>query len=83
MERITVNYMDVVMTLYEDEWMFWDDIAGRYILKHASNDPNTANIIDAAAYYADSMVVARRKRKRVKLPVSGTAVDTSNAPTAL
>lgn len=71
------------MTIYEDEWAFWDDIAGRYILKHAGTESNTANIIYAAAYYADSMVVARRKRKRVKLSVSGTAADVSDAPAAI
>lgn len=54
------------MTIYEDEWGFWDDIAGRYILKHAGTDANTDNIVKAAGYYADSMVSERRKRKRIK-----------------
>ena len=34
------------MKIYEDEWAFWDDIVGRYILKHAGTDPNTRNIIE-------------------------------------
>ncbi|HJR32553.1 MAG TPA: hypothetical protein VJ889_27835 [Pseudomonas sp.] len=56
------------MTIYEDEWAFWDDIAGRYILKNANTDPNTGNIIEAAGFYADAMVVERRKRRRAKVP---------------
>lgn len=71
------------MTIYEDEWAFWDDISARYILKHANIDPNTANIIDAAGYYADAMVVERRKRKRVKLSVSGAAAEVLDAPAAI
>lgn len=54
------------MTIYEDEWAFWDDIAGKYIFKHAGVDLNTDIIIKGAGYYADSMVLERRKRKRVK-----------------
>jgi hypothetical protein len=74
---------DVVMTIYEDEWLFWDDIAARYILKWATTEPNTDDVIGAAAHYADSMVVERRKRKRLKQPVSGATADSSNAPAAL
>lgn len=58
-----------VMTVYEDEWAFWDDIAGKYILKHAETDHNVKNVIDAASTYADLMVIARRKRKSAKVPV--------------
>lgn len=54
------------MTIYEDEWAFWDDIAGKYILKNAGADLNTDIIIKAAGYYADSMILERRKRRRVK-----------------
>lgn len=54
------------MTIYEDEWAFWDDIAGKYILKHAAVDHNVDKVIDAAGVYADLMVLARRKRKRLK-----------------
>lgn len=54
------------MTIYEDEWAFWDDIAGKYIFKHAGVDLNTDIIIKGAGYYADSMVLERRKRKRMK-----------------
>ncbi|AXJ07125.1 hypothetical protein CFN16_24230 [Pseudomonas fluorescens] len=54
------------MTIYEDEWAFWDDIAGKYIFKHAGVDQNTDTIIRNAGYYADSMILERRKRKRVK-----------------
>lgn len=71
------------MTVYEDEWAFWDDIAARYILKHAGTESNTANIVDAAGYYADAMIVERRKRKRVKLPVVGAAADVTDAPAAI
>lgn len=52
------------MTIYEDEWAFWDDIAGKYIFKHAGVDPNTDIVIKSAGVYADSMVLERRKRKR-------------------
>lgn len=58
-----------VVTVYEDEWEFWDDIAGKYILKHAETDHNVNNVIEAASTYADRMVVARRKRKSAKVPV--------------
>lgn len=58
------------MTLYEDERAFWDDIAGKYILKHAGADQNVSKHIDAATTYADRMVIARRKRKIEKAPVS-------------
>lgn len=57
-----------VMTVYEDEWAFWDDIAGKYILKHAETDHNVNNVIEAASTYADRMVIARRKRKPAKIP---------------
>lgn len=52
--------------IYEDEWAFWDDIAGKYIFKHAGVDLNTDIVLKAAGYYADSMVLERRKRNRVK-----------------
>lgn len=58
------------MTIYEDERAFWDDIAGKYILKHAETDHNVNKVIDAAATYADLMVVIRRKRKFLKAPDS-------------
>jgi len=58
------------MTLYEDERGFWDDIAGKYILKHAGADQNVSKHIDAATTYADRMVIARRKRKVEKVPAS-------------
>jgi hypothetical protein len=61
-----INNKDEVMTIYEDEWAFWDDIAGKYILKHAAVDHNVDKVIDAAGVYADLMVLARRKRKRLK-----------------
>ncbi|MBJ7370391.1 MULTISPECIES: hypothetical protein [Pseudomonas] len=56
------------MTLYEDERAFWDDIAGKYILKHAGTDHNVSHVIEAAAIYADRMVMARRKRKTENIP---------------
>jgi hypothetical protein len=56
------------MTIYEDEWAFWDDIAGKYIFKHADTDQNVSKVIDAAGVYADLMVVARRKRRAGKIP---------------
>ena len=61
------------MTLYEDEYAFWDDIVGRYLLKVASTDHNLTHIIEGAGFYADSMVLERRKRKRSKLPVAEVA----------
>jgi len=57
------------MTIYEDERAFWDDIAGKYILKHADTDHNVEYVIEAASTYADRMVIARRKRKSEKVPV--------------
>ena len=69
------------MTVYEDEWAFWDDIAGRYIFKHAGSDHNVTHVIEAAAVYADLMVIERRKRKAAKIPdndiprVSATAAS--------
>jgi len=59
---------DESMTVYEDEWEFWDDIAGKYILKNAGTDHNAGLVIEAAANYADRMVIARRKRKSEKVP---------------
>ncbi|SEM95114.1 hypothetical protein SAMN04487857_107175 [Pseudomonas sp. ok272] len=56
------------MTIYEDEYAYWDDISGKFILKHASNDIGAKDIIEAAAYYADEMILQRRKRKRAKNP---------------
>ncbi|MBT9267445.1 hypothetical protein KKQ10_21415 [Pseudomonas sp. MG-9] len=56
------------MTVYEDEWAFWDDIAGKYIFKHADTDRNVTNVIEAAGVYADLMVIARRKRRAAKIP---------------
>lgn len=56
------------MTIYEDEWAFWDDIAGKYVFKHADTDQNVSKVIDAAGIYADLMVVARRKRRAGKIP---------------
>jgi len=56
------------MTVYEDEWAFWDDIAGKYIFKHADTDLNVANVIEAAGIYADLMVIARRKRRAGRIP---------------
>lgn len=63
------NEKDEVMTVYEDEWPFWDDIAGKYILKHAETDHNVSRVIEAASIYADLMVIARRKRKSEKVPI--------------
>ena len=63
------------MIIYEDEWAFWDDIAGKYILKHAAVDNNVDKVIDAAGVYADLMVLERRKRKRIKLPVKEASVS--------
>lgn len=62
------------MSIYEDEWAFWDDIAGKYILKHAAVDHNVDKVVGAAGVYADLMVLERRKRKRVKLPVKDVPV---------
>jgi hypothetical protein len=78
---------DESMTVYEDEWAFWDDIAGKYILKHAGADHNVSHVIEAASTYADRMVIARRKRKSEKVPggevprmsASATAVVTATA----
>ncbi|ANI00196.1 hypothetical protein SAMN04490189_3183 [Pseudomonas koreensis] len=56
------------MTVYEDEWAFWDDIAGKYIFKHADTDQNVSKVIEAAGVYADLMVVARRKRRAGRIP---------------
>lgn len=64
-----INDKDGIMIVYEDEGAFWDDIAGKYILKHAAVDHNVDKVIGAAGVYADLMVLERRKRKRVKLPV--------------
>lgn len=64
------------MTIYEDEWAFWDGIAGKYIFKHAGVDLNTDVVIKAAGFYADSMVLERRRRKRVK-SLPGVAVSAS------
>ncbi|BBP73104.1 hypothetical protein PHLH6_51080 [Pseudomonas sp. Seg1] len=61
------------MTVYEDEWGFWDDIAGKYIFKHAGSDHNVNHVIEAAAVYADLMVIERRKRKAAKIPVNEIA----------
>jgi len=69
------------MTIYEDEWAFWDDIAGRYILKHSGADMNTDKVVKAASHYADVMVVERRKRKRVRNApeVAGFSSNKSNS----
>lgn len=69
------------MNIYEDEWAFWDDIAGKYVFKHAGTNNNASYLVDAAATYADLMVVERRKRKVVQIPngelprVSATAAS--------
>lgn len=68
------------MIIYEDEWPFWDDIAGRYLLKHAATDHNLKHIIEGAGFYADSMVLERRKRKRAKVPVA-SLVDNAGSLT--
>ncbi|MCF4996214.1 hypothetical protein GIW70_16420 [Pseudomonas syringae] len=71
------------MKIYEDEWAFWDDIVGRYILKYASTDPNTDNIVEAAGYYADSAIIERRKRRRVKgAPAASVSAQVSSGVTA-
>lgn len=70
------------MIVYEDEWAFWDDIAGRYLLKHAATDHNFKHIIEGAGFYADSMVLERRKRKRAKLPVASLPDPAGTAATA-
>ncbi|CAI8942522.1 transposase [Pseudomonas sp. IT-P395] len=36
---------DEIMTVYEDEWEFWDDIAGMYILKHAETDHSSMSTL--------------------------------------
>jgi hypothetical protein len=69
-----IDNKDEVMSIYEDEWAFWDDIAGKYILKHAAVDHNVDKVVGAAGVYADLMVLERRKRKRVKLPVKDVPV---------
>jgi len=67
------------MILYEDERAFWDDIAGKYILKNAGTDHNLGLVIEAAATYADRMVIARRKRKTEKVPDGDAARMSANA----
>ncbi|WP_434595208.1 hypothetical protein J3Q09_03980 [Pseudomonas sp. R4-83] len=69
------------MTVYEDEWAFWDDIAGKYILKHAETDHNVNNVIEAASTYADRMVIARRKRKSAKVPTGDVPRMSASAST--
>lgn len=69
------------MTVYEDEWAFWDDIAGKYILKHAETDHNVSNVIEAASTYADRMVIARRKRKLAKVPAGDVPRMSASAST--
>lgn len=71
------------MTLYEDERAFWDDIAGKYILKHAGSDNNAGRVIEAASVYADRMVVARRKRKIEKVPVGEVPHMSATATVAI
>ncbi|MFI8397320.1 hypothetical protein ACIGEI_13970 [Pseudomonas sp. NPDC078863] len=70
-----------VMTVYEDEWAFWDDIAGKYILKHAETDHNVNNVIEAASTYADRMIIARRKRKSEKIPAGDMPRMSASAST--
>jgi hypothetical protein len=36
---------DEIMTVYEDVWAFWDDIAGMYILKHAETDHSSMSTL--------------------------------------
>ena len=67
------------MIVYEDEWAFWDDIAGKYILKHAAVDHNVDKVVDAAGVYADLMVLERRKRKRLKLSAKDVSVAAAAA----
>ncbi|CAI8958188.1 Terminase large subunit [Pseudomonas sp. IT-347P] len=67
------------MTVYEDEWGFWDDIAGKYILKNAGVDHNANHIVDAAATYSDLMVLARRKRKAARMPAGDIPRITATA----
>lgn len=69
------------MTVYEDEWGFWDDIAGKYIFKHAGSDHNVDHVIEAAATYADAMVLARRQRKAAKIPANDIPRVTATAAT--
>lgn len=56
------------MNVYEDEWAFWDDIAGRYLLKHAGTHNNASFLIESAGVYADLMVLERRKRRALQIP---------------
>jgi hypothetical protein len=69
------------MNIYEDEWAFWDDIAGKYLLKHAGTNNNANYLIESAGVYADLMVIERRKRRVVQIPngelprVSATAAS--------
>ncbi|WP_244295022.1 hypothetical protein [Pseudomonas helmanticensis] len=74
---------DEIMTVYEDEWEFWDDIAGKYILKHAETDHNVSHVIEAASDYADRMVIARRKRKSEKVPVGDVPRMSATAKTVV
>ncbi|VVM87384.1 hypothetical protein [Pseudomonas fluorescens] len=69
------------MTVYEDEWAFWDDIASKYIFKYAGADHNETHIIEAATVYADRMVIARRKRKSEKVPVGEVPRMSASAKT--
>ncbi|VEF13045.1 Uncharacterised protein [Pseudomonas fluorescens] len=55
------------MTLYEDEWAFWDDIVSKFMMKFASGDSNDERHVRKASECADLAVLERRKRKRVKL----------------
>ncbi|MBC3269649.1 hypothetical protein HU765_06920 [Pseudomonas sp. SWRI81] len=73
------------MTVYEDEWGFWDDIAGKYIFKHAGSDHNVKHVVEGAGKYADAMVLERRLRRAAKIPVddlprvSATAASVATA----
>jgi len=78
-----LNKNKEVMTVYEDEWAFWDDIAGKYILKHAETDHNVNNVIEAASTYADRMVIARRKRKSAKVPAGDSPRMSASASTIM
>jgi hypothetical protein len=50
------------------------------LLKHAATDHNLKHIIEGAGFYADSMVLERRKRKRAKVPVA-SLVDNAGSLT--